>query len=132
MLFVAQQSAGAIFVQLVVQSLETDLQEFSRAGFVVPGLLERAQDHLSFDLFQRCPNRKRGRVFVTQLLPLIERVGSEVMSLNLFSRTDDDGAFDYVAQLAHITRPRMITERIKRRRTNEPCGPIVLRGESRN
>src|ERR1043165_101827 len=113
MLFVAQNSAGAILVQLVVEGLETDLQQFRGARFVISSLVQRAQNHLPLDLFQRSADWKRRGIFVAQLLSLIERVRRKVMTLNLFPGTDDHGAFDHVPQFANIPRPRVIAKRVQ-------------------
>src|SRR5436190_6751053 len=69
---VAQNAAGAILIQFVVQGLQTYLQEFRGARLVVAGLLERAQDHLPLHLFQRSADGKGDGVFIAQLLSLIE------------------------------------------------------------
>ena len=49
------------------------------------------------------------------------------MSFDLFTRTDNHGALDHVAQLAHVTRPRVIAKGFQRGDAEKTRGPIVLR-----
>src|ERR1044072_6750223 len=56
-LFVMQQATLAIKIQLVVQRLEADAEQFGGARLVVLCLLQSAHDHLAFNFFQRRADR---------------------------------------------------------------------------
>src|SRR5207302_2902972 len=95
---VVDEAPLAIGVQFVVESLQADLKQFGGAGFIVTGLLQRAQNHLSFDHFDGGANRKRYRIFLTNALALIERIWGKVMTLDLFAGANDDCALNYISQ----------------------------------
>src|SRR5690348_2093854 len=96
-LVVMQQATLAIEIQLVVQRLQADAQQFRSARLVVLCLLQRAHDHLAFDFLERRADRQRQRVFVAQTLALFDRIRREVMTFDLFAGTDDHRALDDVA-----------------------------------
>src|ERR1044071_3261771 len=100
-----QQPLGTVCVQLIVQSLKTNAEQFCRTCLIVAGLFERAENHLALDFFERRPDWKGYRVLSAQPLPLIERIRGEVMPLYLFTRTNDYGTLNDVTQLAHVSRP---------------------------
>src|SRR6184192_1525407 len=109
-----------------MESLQANLEHLSRARFIVSGLVERAQNHLPLDFLERRADWKTHRIFGAQPRAFIERIRREVMPLDLFSRANDHRAFDHIAQLAHVARPRVKAQRVKRSRTEKPRGPIVF------
>jgi len=71
---ILQKPLGAIRVQFVVQSLEADAEQLSGARLVVTSFVERPENHLALDFFERRPHGKAYRVFGAQSLTLIERI----------------------------------------------------------
>ena len=80
-----KKSLRAVSIQLIVHCLQADAEQFRRARLVVASLVERSQDHLSLDLFERRAHRKANRVFRAHALSLVEWIRREVMTLNLFA-----------------------------------------------
>lgn len=75
-------AAVAVEAEFVVEGLEADLEEFGGAGLVVVSLLEGAEDHLAFHLFDRRADGKRDGVFDACAGALVERVGRDVVALD--------------------------------------------------
>src|SRR6185503_20498467 len=96
----AYQTPRAIIIQLVVQCLETDVQELSCPRLVVPGLVERAQNHRALDVLERRAHWKSHGVFRTKFLSLIKRIRREMMSLDLFARANHDRPLYHISQFA--------------------------------
>ena len=90
-----------------MQSLQAYPQQFSRFGFIISGLVECAQNHLSFDYLEWRADRKRDRIFVANPLSLLKWIRRKMMSFDLFAGANNDGTFNDVAKLAHVSRPGM-------------------------
>ena len=79
------QPARSIRIQLVMKRLQADVQQLSSFRLVVAGLIQRPQDHLPFDLFQRRSDWEGDCVFGAQSLSLFERIWRKVMTFDLLS-----------------------------------------------
>src|SRR6266516_1125822 len=120
------EASFPVSVKFVVQGLQADLKQFGGAGFVVAGLLQRAQNHLSFDDFDGGANRKRYRIFFPDALALIERIWREVMPLDLLAGANDHCPLDYISLLTNVPRPGVELESSQCRRAKKARRALVL------
>ena len=95
----------SVLLQLIVQRLEADAENFGGAGFVVVGGFESLEDehalgvvdggaHFELDAIGIARRGGRGRV---------PKPGADGATVKLVA--EDHGALDGVAQLAHVARP---------------------------
>src|SRR5262245_56004565 len=106
--------SASVFVELVVQGLETDAQNDGRAGLVAAGLFEGLQDQLALSVLDGGADRqdhvrlgpRRGRHRC-----LIE--GRQVLGAHELVGTDDDRSLDHVAELADVPGPPVAPEEVE-------------------
>ena len=75
----------AIEIEFVVERLQADSQQLGGARLIVLRFLKCANNHLPLDFFNRRSHRQRNRVFFSQAFALVDRIGSEVVPLDLFA-----------------------------------------------
>src|SRR5262245_63358831 len=90
-------ASASVLVELVVQGLEADAQDDSRAGLVAAGLLEGFQDQLPLRVLDCGANRQHHLGFGPRRGgqgPLVE--GGQVLGPDELVWADDHGALDHV------------------------------------
>src|ERR1700726_3354015 len=102
-----------------MQGLEADLQQSRGFGFVVSGLSQRTQNHLTIDYLDRRAHREGDGVFGARAFALVERIRCEVMSFDLLAGTNNYRPLDHIAQFAHVARPSMKAQGVERGRAEE-------------
>jgi hypothetical protein len=120
------QATSAIEIDFIVQSFEADSQQRGGSSLIVFGLLESPHDHLAFNFLERRANRKGDCIFVSLPLALVDWIRRKMVSLDLFSRANDNRALDYVAQLPNIPWPGVKLQSGDCRGTEESSGPPML------
>ncbi len=80
-----------------MQRLEADSQQSGSAGFVVPGFLQSAHNHLPLDFFYRRAHGEGNCVFTAKLLALLDWVRRKMVPLDLLSGTDNHGTLEDIS-----------------------------------
>src|SRR4051794_14625108 len=101
------------FVQLVVQGLQRDAEDFGGPGLVVARVGERHHDQPPLRLFHRRARRERElRLLLRRRL--LGQHRRQVLRLDERARRQDRRALDHVAQLADVPRPAVVFEHAHR------------------
>src|SRR5262245_1251114 len=106
--------AAAELIQLVVQRLQADAEDFRGARLVVACVLERHQDQPALGFLDRRPWLQRDH-----RLDHVRGIGDErrqMLRLDEFAVGQNDGALDHIAHLAHVAGPVVLLEHAHRRR----------------
>src|SRR5271165_4270387 len=100
-------AGAAILLQLVVQRLQTDAENFRGPGFIVAGRFQSLQDEHFLSLFDGCADSQADRIGIVgrgakRRLPKSWR---QMLGLDHSAIADDHRSLDGVAQLANVARP---------------------------
>src|SRR4029078_12434992 len=90
-----------------MEGFEAYAEQFRGASLVILRFLKSPHDHLPFNFLERCTNWKRKGVFIPQTFTLFNGVGCKVVSLDLFTRTDNYCALNHISKFTYVARPGM-------------------------
>src|SRR5215471_15468935 len=108
-----QRALLTVFLELVVQRLEADAENFSRARLVVVRGFKGLQDQQAFGLIDSGADTEMDRIGIVHWRSRdgLPKSWWKVLSLDVRTRANNHRTFECVAQLTHIPRPGM---RLKR------------------